>query len=149
MRPSFSLLTLCELSDTEIVGQWECDICHCCLVAPPCSAFNKHQWWIKTLASSLFREVTYVRSFPVVTHSTCTVYFNLIFINRLRWRDAYLHMYMLFLVENLYKNSFFTTCGNQFSCYVQYQTNIWDTSTESSTIFTETVHCRSSFFWTR
>ena len=38
------------------------------------------------------------------------------FINRLRW-DAYLHMYMLFLVENFYKNSFFTTCGNQFSCY--------------------------------
>lgn len=40
----------------------------------------------------------------------------IIFINRPRW-DAYLHMCMLILVENLCRDSFFTTCGNQFSCY--------------------------------
>ena len=121
------------------------------------SAFNKHKWWIKTLASSLFREVTYVPSFPVVTHSTCTVYFNLIFINRLRW-DAYLHMYMLFLVENLYKNSFLQLAHllSFLMLFIAvnspnfvYQEGGCEDSKESPTIFTETVRCRSSFFLTR
>ena len=109
----------------------------------------------KTLASSLLREVTYVPSFPVVTHSTCTVYFNLIFINRLRW-DAYLHMYMLFLVENLYKNSFLQLAHllSFLMLFIAvnspnfvYQEGGCEDSKESPTIFTETVRCRSSFFF--
>ena len=79
----------------------------------------------------------------------------IIFINRLRW-DAYLHMYMLFLVENLYKNSFLQLAHllSFLMLFIAvnspnfvYQEGGCEDSKESPTIFTETVRCRSSFFF--
>ena len=65
-------------------------------------------------------------------------------------------MYMLFLVENLYKNSFLQLAHllSFLMLFIAvnspnfvYQEGGCEDSKESPTIFTETVRCRSSFFF--